>query len=99
MGGGEAVCLYAECMAVRVSIDVGIQLHTLSEVNSGPLFTFIPCKDFINTYKTIFFRRSERQRDCLPCVFVLHELHEPISPPCLASGPSARTPYGITYVT
>ena len=55
MGGGEAVCLYAACMAVRVSIDVGIQMHTLSEVNRGPLFTFIPCEDFINTYKNNVF--------------------------------------------
>ena len=61
MGGGEAVwervwlgvilrmCMYAACMPVRVSIDMGIQMHTLSVVNSGPLFTLIPCKDFINT--------------------------------------------------
>ena len=26
-----------------------------SVVNSGPLFTFIPCKDFINTYKNNLF--------------------------------------------
>jgi hypothetical protein len=58
------MCMHAACMAVRVSIDMGIQMHTLSEVISWPLFPFIPCKDFINTYeKKIFFRRSERQRD------------------------------------
>ena len=43
------MCMYAACMAVRVSIDMGIQMHTLSVVNSGALFTLIPCKDFINT--------------------------------------------------
>ena len=43
------MCMYAACMPVRVSIDMGIQMHTLSVVNSGPLFTLIPCKDFINT--------------------------------------------------
>ena len=42
------MCMYAACMPVRVSIDMGIQMHTLSVVNSGPLFTLIPCKDFIN---------------------------------------------------
>ena len=42
------MCMYAACMSVRVSIDMGIQMHTLSVVNSGPLFTLIPCKDFIN---------------------------------------------------
>jgi hypothetical protein len=30
---------------------------------------------------------------------VLHELDNPLSPPCLASRPSARTQYGITHVT
>ncbi len=49
------MCMYAACMAVHVSIDMDVQLHTLSEVNSGPLFTFIPCKDFINTYKNNLF--------------------------------------------
>jgi hypothetical protein len=33
------MCMYAACMPVRVSIDMGIQMHTLSVVNSGPLFT------------------------------------------------------------
>ena len=47
------MCMYAACMAVRVSIDMGIQMHTLSVVNSGPLFTLIPCKDFINMYLTV----------------------------------------------
>jgi hypothetical protein len=45
------MCMYAACMSVRVSIDMGIPINTLSEVNSGPLSTFDPCKDFINTYK------------------------------------------------
>ncbi len=34
------MCMYAACMAVRVSIDMGIQ---------------IPCKDFINTYRNNLF--------------------------------------------
>ncbi len=41
--------------ACTCSIDMGIQMHTLSEVNSGPLFTFIPCKDFINIYSKVLF--------------------------------------------
>ena len=44
------MCMYAACMSVRVSIDMGIQMQdTSSVVNSGLLFTLIPCKDFINT--------------------------------------------------
>jgi hypothetical protein len=46
--------MYAACMAVRVSIDMGIQMHTLSVVNSGPFYTFIPYKDFINTNRIFF---------------------------------------------
>jgi hypothetical protein len=49
------MCMYAACMHVRVSIDMGIQMHTLSVVNSGPLFTFIPCTDFMNTYRNNLF--------------------------------------------
>ena len=49
------MCMYAACMAVRVCIDMGIQMHTLSVVNSGPFCTFIPCKDFIDTYTNNLF--------------------------------------------
>ena len=48
------MCMYAACMPVRVSIDMGIQMHTLSVVNSGPFYTFIPYKDFINTNRIFF---------------------------------------------
>jgi hypothetical protein len=74
--------MYAACMAVRVSIDMGIQMHTLSVVNSGPFYTFIPCKDFINTNRNNLFRRSKRQRD-FSLFLVLHELHIPTCPPVL----------------
>ena len=64
------MCMYAACMPVRVSIDMGIQMHTLSVVNSGPLFTLIPCKDFINTctnklfpVKLCFCKNNKRRID------------------------------------
>jgi hypothetical protein len=62
MGGGGSVwervwlgvifpiCMYAACMSVRVSIDMGILMHTLSVVNNRPFFKKIPCKGFIYIY-------------------------------------------------
>ncbi len=47
------MCMYAACMSVRVSIDMGIPMNTLSEVKSGQLSTFVPCKDWINTHKKL----------------------------------------------
>jgi hypothetical protein len=61
------MCMYAACMPVRVSIDMGIQMHTLSVVNSGPLFTLIPCKDFINTCTHNLFSKSGPLFTFIPC--------------------------------